>query len=139
MELPDTEVSLKSLNEKLDWIIRRLDYLETVLTENQKYPEVVAFLRSIKTGTALYGEPLKTLDRLVSAERLLESASPKDETSRIILNAIALKGPQNISQLTREVQSQKGKGSRTTVRERVKRLLQSKALVKVGNRYRLVE
>jgi hypothetical protein len=137
--LPDTEVSLKSLNEKLEWIIRRLDYLEAVLTENQKYPEVVAFLRSLKMGTALYGEPLKTLDRLVSAERLLESASLRDEMSRIILNAIALKGPQNISQLTREVQYQKGRGSRTTVRERVKELLQSKALVKEGNRYRLAE
>lgn len=137
--MSDIGVSLKSLNEKLDWIIRRLDYLEAFLTENQKYPEVVAFLRSLRMGTALYGEPLKTLDRLVSAQRLLESVSSRDEISKVILNAIALKGPQNISQLTRDVQYQKGKGSRTTVRKRVKGLLQSKALVKEGNRYRLAE
>jgi hypothetical protein len=55
---------------KLDWIIRRLDYLEAVLTESQQYPEVLEFLRGIRLGTALYGEPLKTLDRLVTAQRL---------------------------------------------------------------------
>ncbi len=131
--------SLESLNEKLDWIVRRLNYLEAVLTESQKYPEVVGFLRSLKIGTALYGEPLKTLDRLISARRLVKSTSQQDEINRIILNAIALKGHQNISQLTREVQYQRGKASRTTVRKRVKKLLQSKAIIKEGNYYRLAE
>ena len=32
--LSDIEGSLKALNEKLDWIIQRLDYLEAVLTES---------------------------------------------------------------------------------------------------------
>jgi len=137
--LSDIEASLKALNEKLDWIVQRLNYLEAVLTESQKYPEVVNLLRSLRMGTALYGEPLKTLNQLVSAKRLLESTPQRDEISEIILNTIALRGPQNISQLTREVQQQRGKASRTTVRKRVERLLQGKALVKEGNRYRLAE
>ena len=137
--MSDIEASLKALNEKLDWIVQRLNYLEAVLTESQKYPEVVNLLRSLRMGTALYGEPLKTLNQLVSAKRLLESTPQRDEISEIILNTIALRGPQNISQLTREVQQQRGKASRTTVRKRVERLLQGKALVKEGNRYRLVE
>jgi len=137
--LSDIEVSLKSLNEKLDWIIRRLEYLEAILTESQRYPEVVSFLRSLKIGTALYGEPLKILDRLISAKRLLESTPQRDEISRIILNTIAIKGPQNISQLTEEVKRQRGKASRTTVRKRVKALLESKVLIKDGTRYRLAE
>jgi len=131
----ETVESLSSLNEKLDWIVRRLNHLEAVLTESQKYPEVVGFLRSLRIGTALYGEPLKTLDRLVSARRLIESTSQKDEISRIIINAISLKGPQNISQLTRQVQYQRGKASRTTIRKRVRKLLESKALIKEGNDY----
>ena len=137
--MSDIEVSLKSLNEKLDWIIRRLEYLEAILTESQRYPEVVSFLRSLKIGTALYGEPLKILDRLISAKRLLESTPQRDEISRIILNTIAIKGPQNISQLTEEVKRQRGKASRTTVRKRVKALLESKVLIKDGTRYRLAE
>jgi hypothetical protein len=135
--LSDIDGSLKSLNEKLDWIIHRLNYLESVLTESQQYPEVVDFLQSLKLGTALYGEPLKTLDRLVSARHLIESTAQKEEINKIILNYIALKGPKNISELTREVGRQRGKASRTTVRKKVKQLVDSKALVKEGSRYRL--
>jgi hypothetical protein len=135
LALSDIEGSLKSLNKKLDWIINRLNYLEAVLTESQQYPEVVDFLQKLKLGTALYGEPLKTLNRIVSARHLIESTSQKDEINKIILNYIALKGPKNISELTREVGRQRGKASRTTIRKRVKQLLGSKALVKEGNRY----
>ena len=135
--MSDIDGSLKSLNEKLDWIINRLNYLENVLTESQQYPEVVTFLQSLKLGTALYGEPLKTLNRLVSARKLIQSTSQKDEIKKIILNYIALKGPKNISELTREVGRQRGKKSRTTIRKKVKQLLYSKALIKEGTRYRL--
>ena len=137
MTLSDIDGSLKSLNEKLDWIINRLNYLENVLTESQQYPEVVGFLQNLKMGTVMYGEPLKTLNRIVSVRKLIESISEKDEITKIILNYIALKGPRNISELTREVGRQRGKASRTTIRNRIKQLVESKALVKEENRYRL--
>jgi hypothetical protein len=133
----DVDGSLKSLNEKLDWIINRLNYLEAVLTESQQYPEVVDFLQNLKLGTALYGEPLKTLNRIVEARKFIERSSEKDEINKIILNYIAVKGPKNISELTREVGRQRGKSSRTTIRNRVKQLVESKALVKEGSLYRL--
>jgi hypothetical protein len=137
LALSDIEGSLKSLNEKLDWIIHRLNYLENVLTESQQYPEVVSFLQSLKLGTAMYGEPLKTLNRIVSARHLIESTAQKDEINKIILNYIALKGPKNVSELTREIKRQRGKASRTTIRNRVKQLVESKALVKEGSSYSL--
>jgi hypothetical protein len=137
LALSDIEDSLTNLNKKLDWIINRLDYLENVLTESQQYPEVVSFLQTMKLGTAMYGEPLKTLNRIVSARKLIDSTSEKDEINKIILNYIALKGPKNISELTREVSRQRGKSSRTTIRNRVKQLIDSKALVKDGSCYRL--
>jgi hypothetical protein len=135
--LSDIHSSLKNLNKKLDWIINRLNYLETVLAESQQYPEVVDFLQNIKIGTAMYGEPLKTLNRIVSARKLIDSTSIKDEINKIILNYIALKGPKNISEVTRELKRQRGKASRTTVRSRIKYLIDSKALIKDGNCYRL--
>jgi hypothetical protein len=135
--LSDIDSSLKNLNKKLDWIINRLNYLETVLAESQQYPEVVDFLQNIKIGTAMYGEPLKTLNRIVSARKLIDSTSIKDEINKIILNYIALKGPKNISEVTRELKRQRGKASRTTVRSRIKYLIDSKALIKDGNCYRL--
>ena len=135
--MSDIDGSLKSLNQKLDWIINRLNYLEAVLTESQQYPEVVDFLQSLKLGTALYGEPLKTLNQIVSARQLIESTAQKDEVNKIILNYIAVKGPRNISELTREIGRQRGKASRTTTRKKVKQLVESKALVREGSRYRL--
>ena len=137
MALSDIDGSLKNLNKKLDWIINRLNYLETVLAESQQYPEVVDFLQNLKLGTAMYGEPLKTLNRIVSAKKLIETTSVKDEINKIILNYIALKGPKNISELTREMKRQRGKASRTTVRNRIKYLIDSKALIRDGKRYRL--
>jgi hypothetical protein len=137
LALSDIDSSLKNLNKKLDWIINRLNYLETVLAESQQYPEVVDFLQNIKIGTAMYGEPLKTLNRIVSARKLIDSTSIKDEINKIILNYIALKGPKNISELTRELKRQRGKASRTTVRSRIKYLIDSKALIKDGKYYRL--
>jgi hypothetical protein len=135
--LSDIDGSLEALNKKLDWIINRLNYLETVLTESQQYPEVLNFLQSLKLGTAVYGEPLKTLNQIISARHLIKSTSQRDEINKIILNYIAVKGPRNISELTREIKRQRGKASRTTIRKRVKQLIQSKTLVKEGNRYRL--
>ena len=135
--LSDIDGSLKSLNQKLDWIINRLNYLENVLTESQQYPEVVDFLQNLKLGTAMYGEPLKTLNRIVSARKLIESTAQKDEINKIILNYIALKGPRNISELTREIGRQRGKASRTTTRKKVNQLVESKALLKEGTRYKL--
>ena len=137
MPLSDIGGSIKNLNEKLDWIINRLNYLENVLTESQQYPEVVDFLQNIKIGTAMYGEPLKTLNRIVSAKKLIEATSVKDEINKIILNYLALKGPKNVSELTRELKRQRGKASRTTVRNRIKFLIDSKVLIKDGTRYRL--
>ena len=135
--MSDVDNSLKNLNQKLDWIINRLNYLENVLTESQQYPEVVTFLQTLKLGTAMYGEPLKTLNRIVNARKLIEKTSEKDEINKIILNYIAVKGPKNVSELTREVARQRGKASRTTIRNRVKQLTESNTLEKEGINYRL--
>ncbi|MGD2142459.1 MAG: hypothetical protein PVH79_03140, partial [Candidatus Bathyarchaeota archaeon] len=58
----------------------------------------------------------------------------RDEISRIILNALALKGPMNISQLAREVASERGSASRVTIRKRIKSLLEE-GIVEKGEGY----
>ena len=135
------ERDLRELNEKLERVMRRLDYLEAILTESRKYPELARLMGDLKVGAALYGEPLKLIQRLLSVRRHLErSAASRDEVSRIILNALALKGPMNISQLTREVAREKGSASRVTVRKRVVRLLDAGIIEKGdGFDYKLVE
>ena len=132
---------LKALGQKLEEVIRRLDYIEEVLTEGQKYPEVAQIIGGLKAGALLYGEPLKLIRRLLAVKRFLDrNAAARDEVSRIILNALAVRGPLNISELTREVARERGSASRVTVRSRVLRLLEWGVIERgEGFSYRLVE
>ena len=133
------EDDLKSLNEKLERVMSRLDYLEAILTESRKYPELAQLMGDLRVGATLYGEPLKLIQRLLGVRRYLEKTpESRDEVSRIVLNALALRGPMNISQLTREVAREKGSASRVTVRKRVQELLEEGAVEKgEGHEYRL--
>lgn len=132
---------LKALNEKLEMMIKRLDYLEAILTESRKYPELAQLMGDLRVGTALYGEPLKLIQRLIGVRRYLEKTpESRDEVSRIILNALAIKGPMNISQLTREIAVERGSASRVTVRKRIQDLLEEGIIEKgEGFEYRLKE
>lgn len=132
---------MRELNEKLEQMMRRLDYFEAILTESRQYPELAQLMGDLKVGAALYGEPLKLIQRLLGVRRyLVKSPESRDDVSRTILNALALKGPMNISQLTREVARERGSASRVTVRKRVRNLLDEGVIEKgEGFEYRLVE
>jgi len=139
--LTSTGDDLKALNEKLERMIHRLDYLEAILTESRQYPEIAQLMGDLKVGAALYGEPLKLIQRLLGVRRHLErTPESRDEVSRIILNALALKGPMNISQMTREVERERGSASRVTVRKRVRSLMEEGVLERgEGFEYQLRE
>jgi hypothetical protein len=141
VELSGAEDDLKSLNEKMERMMRRLDYFEAILTESRQYPELAQLMGDLKVGAALYGEPLKLIQRLLGVRRYLErTPDSRDEISRIILNSLALRGPMNISQMTREVERERGTASRVTVRKRVQDLLEEGAIEKGdGFEYRIVE
>lgn len=135
------EDELKELNDKLGLMIKRLDYLEALMTQNQQYPELSQIMSGLKVGTSLYTEPLKLIQRLMTVQRRLKrSEEPRDEISRIILNVLAIKGPQNVSSLTREVQRERGTGSRVTIRKKILELVEEGLVEKVeGHDYRLIE
>lgn len=132
---------LKALNEKLEMMMKRLDYMEAILTESRKYPELAQLMGDLRVGAALYGEPLKLIQRLLGVRRYLEKApESRDEVSRIILNALAIKGPMNISQLAREIAGERGSASRVTVRKRIQDLLEEGIIEKgEGFEYKLRE
>ena len=135
------EDELAELNKKFELMMRRLDYLEAVLTESRQYPELAQLMGDLKVGAGLYGEPLKLIQRLLGVRRYLEKTpESRDEVSRIVLNALALKGPMNISQLTREVAGERGSASRVTVRKRVNELLEEGVIEKGESfEYKLAE
>lgn len=135
------EDELREMNRKLEIMMGRLDYLEAALIESRRYPELTQIMGDLKVGASLYTEPLKLIERLVRIKRqLARDKEHRDEISRIILNVLALRGPRNISALTREVQKERGSGSRVTVRKKLLELVDEGIVEKgEGYYYRLKE
>jgi hypothetical protein len=135
------EDELRELNEKFELMMKRLDYMEALMTQNQEYSEAARVIGGLKMGTSLYSEPLKLIQRLMSVQRRLKrDEEPRDEISRIILNVLAIKGPQNVSGLTREVQMERGSGSRVTIRKKLLELVDEGLIEKSeGHDYKLIE
>ena len=132
---------LKEVNDKLEEVIRRLNSLEAMITETRRYPEVANLMHDLKIGAQLYDEPLKMLQRLLEVKHYLDrNTESRDERTREILNVLALKGSMNVSELTREIASIRGKASRVTVKKHLDALLNEKVVNKiVAGKYQLAD
>lgn len=136
----EDDADLRSLSEQLEAVMRRLDLIEAVLTEQRSYPELAAVMSDLRMSASLYNEPLKLIQRLITVRRINQRAEPRDEVSRIILNTLAVKGALNISELAREVAVARGSASRVTVRKRLSILIDEGIIKKnADGSYRLRE
>jgi hypothetical protein len=127
----DSENNIEDLSKKLDQILNRLSLLEELIMERPELEGLNAALRLTRVGIGMYGEPLKLAARLKEAQLVLQQKTiAQDEISRCIIQALAVKGPLNISAITRQVSAMRGKASRRIVRGRVQKLLNQGVLVK---------
>ena len=127
----DSESTVEDLGKKLDQILHRLDLLEELILEKPEFEGLTAALRLTRIGIGMYGEPLKIAARLKNAQNYLkQNLIAQDEISRCIIQALAVKGSLNISAITRQVISMRGKASRRIVRERIMKLQNQGVLAK---------
>lgn len=126
----DQTNGVEDLSKKLDQILQRLDMLEELIVEKPEFEGLNAALRLTRIGIGMYGEPLKIAARLKNAQSYLkQTLIAQDEISRCIIQALAVKGAMNISAITRQVASMRGKASRRIVRERVIKLQRQGILI----------
>jgi len=117
------EDELEELGKKLDQILDRLRLLEELILGRPEFEGLGAALRLTRVGIGIYGEPLKIAARLKSAQEFLQRKPiAQDDISRCIIQVLAVKGALNISAITRQVASMRGRASRRIVRERIKKL-----------------
>ncbi len=139
-----TEERIKDIDEKLDTIIKRLATIETALASSPQSSELSPILADLRSGVTLYSEPLKALKRLYEAGRYFKAKLvEKDEISRLIIQALAVRGQLNISQIEREVRASRGRASRRIIRGRLKKLVDEHIVEMTApsmtRKYRLVE
>jgi len=128
---------LEELKALLLRLIERVDRLERILEEKQMETEAQALAIALKilklsAGTVNFSSAVL---RLSKVERLARSKRIKDEITRAILEVVAVKGAQSISDLERELRRLRGKASRRIISKRVEMLEQMK-LVEVEKKGR---
>jgi Fic family protein len=138
-----SDTKIKELDRKLGTIMSRLETIERILSDSLEHPELASTVSNLRTGVLLVKEPIAALERLSAARKYLHRRSvEKDEISRLIIQTLALEGPQNTSQIERALREARGHASRRIVRSRLRTLV-DEGIVQAergkGTVYKLVE
>jgi hypothetical protein len=129
---------LQRIKKNLDIIAERLDKLEEMIEERDRDRSLLAIAKGGRLGASLYSQSIDVYNRLNRARRVMDDPRLRnDPISQTIIDALGYLGPSNISDITRHVKEVRGTASRTTIRSRIKKLVDLGIIVHEGSGYRL--
>jgi len=137
------ERALREVIARLESIEKRLEKLESYLAQHSaaggdEAARALALALKLVKGGGVAVDLAWLATRLTKVQPVIAAA--RDELSKSILEVVALKGPLNITELTRELRKYRGKASRRIVAERVDKMAREGLLsVTVKGREKVVD
>jgi hypothetical protein len=107
---------IQEANKKMDLLLKRMEVLEKLISTILGSQELVNALGLLRMSGELYCDYSFLSSRIAKAQkrlRIKEIAS--DDLMTLILRTIVVRGPSNISQITRTVRQKRGKASRRII------------------------
>ena len=89
--------ALEELSRKLNLVMKRLDTIEDIISENPDYAELAAFLRLAKASVGLYEDPLKMLAGSKPAEHYAKGKYRARVQAKLILRAKKVKVGEDVN------------------------------------------
>ncbi len=120
------EERLERIECLIEKISQKIDRLERVLTSSDDEVVVGEILAAFTLP------PVRLAKAITGALRFIRGRE-LDEISRCIVEALSVKQPQSISELTRNVRKIRGRASRTTISKKVAEL-ERKGIVRISRR-----
>ncbi len=129
---------LQRIRENLKNIVDRLNCLEEALERRDRDRDLISIARGGRMGASLYVHSIDLYERFRRARTIMEDPRiQKDPISKAVIDSLAYLGTAGVSTVTRHVREVRGTASRTTVRERLRRLGEYGIVEQDGTRYSL--
>ncbi|MCR6691730.1 MAG: hypothetical protein MRT15_05030 [archaeon YNP-LCB-003-016] len=114
----------RDLMEKLERIEYLLEYLSREIETIKRVLGIGGGIFTIlEGGIETYKTATSEYKRIISFERMIRNMK-MDNISKEILRILAYMGPLNITQITMELKRRRGKASRLTVTQKLKKLME---------------
>ncbi|HDM92795.1 MAG TPA: ArsR family transcriptional regulator [Candidatus Korarchaeota archaeon] len=131
---------LYRIEQEIRAVERRLEIIEKLLEGD---PEARAIVLLFMKIVGFHRASVDKIAAAIEAQRLLTQAGIVDDIARDIFEVLAVHGPMNVSELTRELRKIRGSASRRIVSQRLK-MLEELGVVRLvsggkGKRYEIVE
>ncbi len=111
---------IREVKEKIDLLLKRMETLEKLISTILGSQELVSALGLFRLSGELYRDYSDISQRIAKAQKHLKKEEiASDDLMKIILRVLIVRGPRNISEITRAIKAVRGKASRSRIAKKL--------------------